>query len=209
MIWPIVVLAQSDLGDAQEFLAQRVAEMSGRRNVSYSIARHEGEPGPGMDYEGLLEIHFASPKRFRADYNSTWGDGFRVVVADGKIVEDDLSEGGPAPAQATSGSPLADSRFLRSSFFARALSGRLEALAGPGATVSMRALSALRRRVEVSDNGQVRLMDFARTKDGWVLERAEETVTRRFGDFVFVSGVEERLLQAAPLQAGNRAFRIG
>jgi hypothetical protein len=209
MVWPVVVMALSDTGDAREFLAQRVAEMSARQNMSYTIARHEGEPGAGMDFEGQLEIHFASPAKFRADYNSTWGDGFRVVVSGGKMLEDDLSQGGPGPAAKAIDSPLSESRFMRSSLFARALSGRLESLVSPQAQVGMRATSALRRRVNVTDGEEVKTLDFARTTGGWVLEMASETVTRRFGEFVFVSGVEERLLQAVPLRAKARAFRIG
>jgi hypothetical protein len=209
MVWPVVVMALSDTGDAREFLAQRVAEMSARQNMSYTIARHEGEPGAGMDFEGQLEIHFASPAKFRADYNSTWGDGFRVVVSGGMMQEDDLSQAGPGPAEKAIDSPLSESRFMRSSLFARALSGRLESLVSPQAKVAMRAISGLRRRVEVTDAGEAKVLDFARTRDGWVLELATETLTRRFGELVFVSGVEERLLQAVPLRAKARAFRIG
>ncbi len=209
MVWPAFVLAQFELGDAREFLVQRVEELSARQRVSYSVARHEGEPGAGLDYEGLLEIHFVNPKQFRADYNSTWGDGFRVVASGGKILEDDLSQSGPGAAAAAGDSPLSESQYMRSSLMARALSGKVESLAPASAKVSIRATSALRRRVEVTDGEGVKTLDFVRTGQGWLLELAAETVTRRFGEFVFVSAVEERLLQAVPLQANRRAFRIG
>ncbi len=174
--------------------------MASRAGVRLTIARHEGEPGPVVDFDGLLEIAYRGPNEFQADYASTWGDGFRLTCAGGKAFFDSLL-GGELQIGEAGPNPLADGQGLNRSRFAAILAGPESAarLIPSGAQAEVRATSAMRRRIVIRANQRELILDIARTNHGWVLEAALETTEIRFSGFVQRSETQERLISISPL----------
>jgi hypothetical protein len=195
---PILLLPAAN--PAAVLLKECAADMAGRTGLRLSIARHEGEPGPRLDFQGLLEIAYRGPKDFQADYAGTWGDAYRLTCSGGRASFDDLQGGAPQTGEAGA-HPLADSQGISGSRFAAVLAGPEAAsrLMPAGSDTDVLETSAMRRRISIRTDQSELMLDMARTPKGWLLEAAWETSTFRFGGSVQRQSVEERLISLSPL----------